>query len=76
MNVNSIPRNSSSQKGGGIFSFLPIGDKRHADAFSPFFDTPHDVNFEGVCLSMGLVYRRASTPLEFQEAYLESQGSS
>ncbi|CAM9240080.1 unnamed protein product [Ectocarpus sp. 6 AP-2014] len=59
--------------GGGIFSFLPIADARHGDAFSPLFDTPHSVDFEGVCLSMGLEYRRATTAREFRSAYLESQ---
>ncbi|CAN0220222.1 unnamed protein product, partial [Laminaria digitata] len=60
--------------GGGIFSFLPIADVRHGDAFSPLFDTPHTVDFEGVCRSMGLAYRRASTAREFEAAFLDSQG--
>ncbi|CAN0099168.1 unnamed protein product [Scytosiphon promiscuus] len=60
--------------GGGIFSFLPIADARHGDAFSPLFDTPHSTNFEGLCCSMGLKYRRATTKEEFRTAFLESQG--
>lgn len=58
--------------GGAIFSFLPIGAARHRDAFA-LFETPHETHFEGLCESLGLVYRRASTPQEFRRAYVESQ---
>lgn len=53
---------------------MPIADARHGDVFTPLFDTPHSVDFEGVCRSMGLEYRRADTKGGFREAFLESQG--
>ncbi|KAG5188774.1 thiamine diphosphate-binding protein, partial [Tribonema minus] len=57
--------------GSAIFSFLPIA--RHADVFSPYFDTPHDLSFEGVCSTFGVRYARATTPQEFERIYRESQ---
>lgn len=40
--------------GGGIFSFLPIA--RHADVFSPYFDSPHDLHFGPITQAFGLPY--------------------
>ncbi|CEM36643.1 unnamed protein product [Vitrella brassicaformis CCMP3155] len=52
--------------GGGIFHFLPIA--AHKDVFSPLFDTPHDVSFEGICASVGLPYSRVKTSEELSAA--------
>eukprot|EP00186_Timspurckia_oligopyrenoides_P002424 CAMPEP_0182442740 /NCGR_PEP_ID=MMETSP1172-20130603/1634_1 /TAXON_ID=708627 /ORGANISM="Timspurckia oligopyrenoides, Strain CCMP3278" /LENGTH=1209 /DNA_ID=CAMNT_0024637757 /DNA_START=439 /DNA_END=4068 /DNA_ORIENTATION=- len=40
--------------GGGIFSFLPIA--KHTQLFTPLFDTPHSVGFEGCAMMFGLEY--------------------
>jgi 2-succinyl-5-enolpyruvyl-6-hydroxy-3-cyclohexene-1-carboxylate synthase len=55
--------------GGGIFSFLPIAKREHADVFSPFFDTPHDTSFAGVCHSFGLQYFEATSGTALRDAY-------
>jgi len=45
--------------GGGIFSFLPIA--RHADVFSPFFDSPHDLQFGPVTQAFNLPYHHCKS---------------
>lgn len=39
-----------NNSGGAIFSFLPI--RNHTDVFSPFFDTPHSIDFTGIANAM------------------------
>ncbi|KAL1521490.1 hypothetical protein AB1Y20_021152 [Prymnesium parvum] len=53
--------------GGGIFRFLPIA--QHADVYSPYFDTPHRHQFEGVCRGCGLPYVLTATCGEFEHEY-------
>lgn len=53
--------------GGGIFHMLPIAT--HSDIFSPYFDTPHDFNFQHVCEGFRVLYARATTRQEFESAY-------
>ncbi len=53
--------------GGSIFSFLPIA--RHEDIFSPYFDTPHDLNFEGAASMFGMRYFRVHDRDGFKDAY-------
>lgn len=53
--------------GGGIFAFLPIAE--HAEVYSPLFDTPHALRFEGICRGFGLGYARAESRDQFADAY-------
>jgi 2-succinyl-5-enolpyruvyl-6-hydroxy-3-cyclohexene-1-carboxylate synthase len=48
--------------GGGIFSFLPIAE--FSDVFEPFFAAPHGLTFEHAAALHGLVYAKASSPVE------------
>lgn len=59
--------------GGGIFSMLPIA--KHQTVFSPLFDTPHSVNFEGACKSFGMPYVAVETESQLRNALCdESDG--
>jgi 2-succinyl-5-enolpyruvyl-6-hydroxy-3-cyclohexene-1-carboxylate synthase len=40
--------------GGGIFSFLPVGDRVDAETMRRFFETPHAVRLARVAASVGL----------------------
>lgn len=51
--------------GGGIFSLLPIS--RHSDVFSPFFDTPHAVEFRKVCEMFHVRYYSVRHAQELQQ---------
>lgn len=53
--------------GGGIFGRLPIA--RHGDVLSPYFDTPHDLDFEGAARMFGLSYHVPHTPAQFLDAF-------
>ena len=57
--------------GGGIFSFLPIA--RHADVFSPYFDSPHDLQFGPVTQAFGLPYQLCKSVGEFVTALATAQ---
>ena len=57
--------------GCGIFSFLPIA--AHADAFTPYFDTPHALSFAPLAAAFGLEYRRADTGRAWPAAYADAQ---
>ncbi|MBN1869268.1 MAG: 2-succinyl-5-enolpyruvyl-6-hydroxy-3-cyclohexene-1-carboxylic-acid synthase [Candidatus Omnitrophica bacterium] len=56
-----------NNNGGGIFSFLPIGQYQ-AD-FERYFGTPHNLTFSAVADLFGLNYARPETPLEFAKIY-------
>jgi 2-succinyl-5-enolpyruvyl-6-hydroxy-3-cyclohexene-1-carboxylate synthase len=43
-----------NNRGGGIFSFLPIAD--HRDVFETFFSTPHNLNFSNAAHMFGVDY--------------------
>jgi 2-succinyl-5-enolpyruvyl-6-hydroxy-3-cyclohexene-1-carboxylate synthase len=75
--MNSLALITSSEKpvivvvvnnsGGGIFHFLPVSQEK--DVFEPYFTTPHDYSFAGVCSTFGLKYTSPSSKAEFVEAY-------
>ena len=52
--------------GGSIFSFLPIAEH---DIFSPYFDTPHELQFEGAAAMFGMRYFRVRDRGGFKDAY-------
>jgi 2-succinyl-5-enolpyruvyl-6-hydroxy-3-cyclohexene-1-carboxylate synthase len=47
--------------GGGIFSFLPIGDFGDAVGFETHFRTPHGIDLEPLCRGMGADFRWATS---------------
>jgi len=53
--------------GGSIFSFLPIAEQE--DIFSPYFDTPHALSFEGAASMFGMRYFRVRDRSGFKDAY-------
>jgi len=59
--------------GGGIFSFLPIA--RHADVFSPFFDSPHDLQFGPVTQAFNLPYQHCKSAGDLTTALALAQAS-
>lgn len=62
--------------GGGIFSFLPIADKKAAkDDFEKFFGTPHGLKFSGISNFFALEYARPRTLREFGSIYNKHQKS-
>jgi 2-succinyl-5-enolpyruvyl-6-hydroxy-3-cyclohexene-1-carboxylate synthase len=56
-----------NNRGGGIFSFLPIAG--HPAVFSPWFDTPHDVDLGRAASAFGIPCARADERGPFSEAY-------
>ncbi|MDE2654199.1 MAG: 2-succinyl-5-enolpyruvyl-6-hydroxy-3-cyclohexene-1-carboxylic-acid synthase [Gemmatimonadota bacterium] len=52
--------------GGGIFHMLPIRD--FEPAFTPYFATPHGLDFEHAARLYGLPFTDAATPAELGEA--------
>ncbi len=59
----------SNNRGGGIFSFLPIAQQ--ADVFERFFGTPHVWSFEKAAELFGLEYHASTTLSGCLEAYRE-----
>ncbi len=62
--------------GGGIFNMLPIRD--FEPAFTPYFATPHGLDFEHAARLYGLPFADAATPDQLGEAVragVASQGS-
>ena len=49
--------------GGGIFHTLPIA--KHANVFSPYFDTPHGNTFQHLCSNFGINYRKIDKMSDF-----------
>ncbi len=59
--------------GGGIFHMLPIRD--FEPAFTPYFATPHGLDFEHAARLYGLPFTDAATPGELREAVREGVAS-
>lgn len=53
--------------GGGIFSLLPIA--KHRDVFSPFFNTPHSLEFVKACEMFGLDYAAVNSLEELRSTF-------
>ena len=59
-----------NNNGGGIFSFLPIGNSdMAADIFEPCFGTPHGLEFSKAADMFGLNYTAPGTMEHFTDAY-------
>jgi len=56
-----------NNRGGGIFQMLPIA--KHEDVFTPYFDTPHELDFAQCCRGFNLPHVFASTKAEFESAF-------
>ena len=56
--------------GGGIFRYLPVA--RHADVYSPYFDTPHTHTFGAACRGFGLPYAAVESAAQFEAAYADA----
>ncbi|RME80381.1 MAG: 2-succinyl-5-enolpyruvyl-6-hydroxy-3-cyclohexene-1-carboxylic-acid synthase [Planctomycetota bacterium] len=52
--------------GGGIFSILPIS--KYPEYYSPYFQTPHEFHFQGVCQDFQIPYQRVDNIKSFQSA--------
>ena len=60
-----------NNRGGGIFSYLPIA--KYSDVFEPYFNAPHEIDFEPIVRAFGLEYYRPDGPGAFRDAYREAQ---
>lgn len=56
-----------NNRGGGIFSFLPIASE--TAIFERFWGTPHKANFQAAAEFAGLAYAAPKTAPEFERAY-------
>eukprot|EP00397_Hematodinium_sp_SG-2012_P000644 GEMP01000645.1.p1 GENE.GEMP01000645.1~~GEMP01000645.1.p1 ORF type:complete len:1619 (+),score=425.85 GEMP01000645.1:240-5096(+) len=54
-----------NNRGGGIFAFLPIVN--HAEVFTPYFDSPTNVDFARLAQGFHVEYRLATTRAEFTD---------
>jgi len=59
-----------NNKGGGIFSFLPI--HQFEDIFEEYFGTPHDFTFSNAAEMFGLKYYQPHSLLQFEKFYSEA----
>ena len=62
--------------GGGIFRFLPVAE--HPAIYSPWFDSPHGLHFEGAAAMFSLAYERVVDGRGFADAmgrWLRRDGS-
>lgn len=57
--------------GGGIFSFLPIS--KHKDVMSPFFNEPHEADFQSICNAFNVPHVLCNSLQDFEAAYVTSQ---
>lgn len=62
-----------NNNGGGIFSFLPIAERR--DLFERYFGTPHSLTFEKAAEMFGLDYFRVNRRDEFAALYGREQSN-
>ena len=58
--------------GGGIFHMLPIRD--FEPAFTPYFATPHGLDFQHAARMYGLPFTDAATPAELEKAVAAAVG--
>jgi len=56
--------------GGGIFHFLPIAE--YKELFTPYFATPHTLNFEAAATMFGLAYERVLTKKTLKNTYIKA----
>ncbi len=56
-----------NNKGGGIFSFLPI--KNDVEIFEKYFETPHELSFKSTAKMFGLKYYNPLTNEELMKTY-------
>jgi 2-succinyl-5-enolpyruvyl-6-hydroxy-3-cyclohexene-1-carboxylate synthase len=56
-----------NNRGGGIFSFLPIAKSQ--DVFGAYFDTPHEHVLEGLSHTFGLKHTQVDTVSGFNDVY-------
>jgi 2-succinyl-5-enolpyruvyl-6-hydroxy-3-cyclohexene-1-carboxylate synthase len=59
-----------NNRGGGIFSFLPIAE--FTEVFEPFFGTPHHYSFAEIAGQFELLYSLPSDLKDFKEIYQKS----
>jgi 2-succinyl-5-enolpyruvyl-6-hydroxy-3-cyclohexene-1-carboxylate synthase len=59
-----------NNRGGGIFSFLPIAEFK--EVFEPFFGTPHHYSFTETARQFGLQYSLPTDLKDFREVYQKS----
>ncbi|MFC1553259.1 2-succinyl-5-enolpyruvyl-6-hydroxy-3-cyclohexene-1-carboxylic-acid synthase [candidate division KSB1 bacterium] len=60
-----------NNRGGGIFSFLPISE--HTDVFEKYFGTPHSISFKNAADMFGLEYHQPKNQKEFSTLYSSIQ---
>jgi len=63
-----------NNKGGGIFSFLPIS--RYDDIFEKYFANPHNFNFINIAKMFGFDYHFPDSPNDFVNIYKKAQRAS
>lgn len=62
-----------NNRGGGIFSFLPIA--KYPRLLTPFIDAPHDHDLSGLAKAFGIKHTRVQAKAQFEEAYDSAQKS-
>lgn len=62
-----------NNKGGGIFSFLPV--REYPKIMTPLIDTPHDHDLSGFAQAFKIEFIRVKTKREFDSVYLNAQES-
>ncbi|KAG5532630.1 hypothetical protein RHGRI_027056 [Rhododendron griersonianum] len=62
-----------NNRGGAIFSLLPIADRTEKKVLDQYFYTSHNVSIQNLCVAHGLKHVKVETKMELQDALLTSQ---
>ncbi|GAX86654.1 hypothetical protein CEUSTIGMA_g14062.t1, partial [Chlamydomonas eustigma] len=63
-----------NNKGGAIFSFLPISGEVGTEQFSSLWATPQNVDLEGMCRAQGIPHQRVTTSQDLHRALTAAWG--
>lgn len=72
--LNNVSIVVPNNDGGGIFRFLPIGER--SDVFDPYFTTPHGMTLESVATQFGFGYCTTNDTTELFQRLLETPSGS
>ncbi|KAI4302200.1 hypothetical protein MLD38_037978 [Melastoma candidum] len=61
-----------NNRGGAIFSFLPIAEKTESEILDQYFYTSHDISISDLCHAHGIKHIKVQTKEELEDAFCQS----
>ncbi|KAI9169285.1 hypothetical protein LWI28_010195 [Acer negundo] len=62
-----------NNRGGAIFSLLPIADRTEPRVLNQYFYTSHNISIQNLCIAHGVKHLRVKTKIELQDALFKTQ---